>query len=436
MSEDNTPQPRRWYQALGPGIITACVVIGPGSILTSSQVGASEKYSMGWVVLLSVVCMMFFLGMGVKIGVASGCTAGTLVTRHAGKGLALLIGIGVFFISAAFQFGNNLGVHSAFKEYFSFDYMIVIFNALSFFFLFGFKNLYHALERLMMVFVGLMLLAFAVNLFFAKPDVVAVARGFIPLNLGELGSKFFTLPVCGLAGTTFVITAAFFQSYLVNQKGIKEEDMNESLIDSRVGAAIMALITLMIVTTAAAQLKASPGTVSDVARGLEPLFGGIGKPLFCLGLFCAAYSSFLVNSMIGGFILSDCLGLGSKPEDKWPKYLTAAVLLTGMFVALAVIELGINPVPAVVAAQAVTVIASPLIAGVVLWLANRKDIMKQHSNGTVANVFGGIGFVLILAIAWFLVSVVIPKKIDDYKKSKNLPSIEEKSNDADGKAGK
>ena len=25
---------RRWYQRIGPGLITACVVIGPGSIMT------------------------------------------------------------------------------------------------------------------------------------------------------------------------------------------------------------------------------------------------------------------------------------------------------------------------------------------------------------------------------------------------------------------
>ena len=40
------PARRQWYQAIGPGLITACVVIGPGSILTSSKVGATFGFRM------------------------------------------------------------------------------------------------------------------------------------------------------------------------------------------------------------------------------------------------------------------------------------------------------------------------------------------------------------------------------------------------------
>ena len=42
-------------------------------------------------------------------------------------------------------------VHAAFAVYVDFPYVIVIFNALAILFLFGFRNLYRAVERLMMV---------------------------------------------------------------------------------------------------------------------------------------------------------------------------------------------------------------------------------------------------------------------------------------------
>ena len=164
---------RRWYQRIGPGLITACVVIGPGSILTSSKVGAANGFQMLWVVVLAVVFMMVYTTLGAKLGVVAAESAGTLVTRRAGRWLAVLIGVGVFFISAAFQFGNNLGVLSAFKEYeeyltkipyFQLDYLLVLFNVLSISFLFVFRNLYRVVERLMMVLVGLMLVSFAINL--------------------------------------------------------------------------------------------------------------------------------------------------------------------------------------------------------------------------------------------------------------------------------
>jgi Mn2+/Fe2+ NRAMP family transporter len=162
----------------------------------------------------------------------------------------------------------------------------------------------------------------------------------------------------------------------------------------------MAGITLMIMGTAAAALKGVKlEGAADVAMQLEPLFGSWGKALFCLGLFSAAYSSFIINSMIGGFVLSDGLGLGCDPGDKWPRYMTAAVLLIGMGVAMYVIKTGIKPMTAIVMAQAVTVIVAPLLAAVLLWLCNRKDIMGEDRNGLLINTLGGVGFMLLLIMA-------------------------------------
>jgi len=470
MHDDNL-QSRRWYQALGPGLITACVVIGPGSILTSSKVGASQGYGMSWVVVAAVVFMMTFTMMASRLGVVVKESPGKILTDSAGRWLAVLIGLSVFFIASAFQFGNNLGVHTAFNAYIKFDWIVVIFNAAAIAFLFLFRNLYKALEKLMMGFVGLMLFAFTANLFFAQQNLLKWAAGFIPQNeprliielalwvclivIACLGRKHFwgsnenasgwknafvfillailllvrigqldfsdtgqtrvDITVLGLVGTTFVIAAAYFQIYLVRQKGIKREDLPASLVDSRVGACLMALITLMIMGTAASVLRGKVlADAGEVAMQLEPLFGSLGKGLFCLGLFSAAYSSFLINSMIGGFVLSDGLGLGSDPDEKWTRYMTTVVLLTGMGVALYVINTGTKPVAAIVMAQAVTVIAAPLMAGVLLWLCNRKELMGEDRNSPLMNALGGVGFVLLLAMAWYTATAKVWPKISGW----------------------
>jgi manganese transport protein len=395
MADKNAPATRRWYRALGPGLITACVVIGPGSILTSSKVGAEHGYAMSWIVLASAVFMLTFIQMAARLGVVAKESPGQLLAARAGRWLAVLIGVSIFFVASAFQFGNNLGVHSAFEAYFEFDNIVIIFNAVAIAFLFFFQNLYRALEKLMIGFVGLMLLAFAANLLFAKPNPTEWAQGLVPNGIGSLD-----ISVLGLVGTTFAIAAAYFQIYLIRQKGIRREDLPASLIDSRLGVLLMAAITLMIMGTAAAALKGVQlGGAADVAVQLKPLFGSWGKALFCLGLFSAAYSSFIINSMVGGFVLSDGLGLGSGPEDKWPRYLTAAVLIIGMGVAMFVIKTGTKPLAAIVMAQAVTVIVAPLLAAVLLWLCNREDIMGKDRNGPLINALGGVGFVLLLVMA-------------------------------------
>ena len=408
--------PRSWYHRIGPGLITACVVIGPGSILTSSKVGATHGFQMSWVVVIAVFFMMVYMTLGAKLGAVATVSAGTLVTQRVGRWLAALIGAGVFFISAAFQFGNNLGVLSAFKEYehylraipgFQLDYVAILINVLSISFLFAFRNLYRVVERLMMALVGLMVLSFAINLCFARPSLSDFLLGFIP-PIGDLfqaksgNETILNISLLGLIGTTFVITAAYFQSFLVRQKGWGRTELRDGLIDVRIGSVIMASITIMLMSTAAVELRGQElKSVGEVAAGLKPAFGVLGHTLFCLGLFAAAYSSFLVNSMIGGFILADGLGLGSKPTDLWPRLMTVMVLLTGMVVALLVNRAGLNPVPAIVAAQAVTVIAAPLVAGALWWLTNRPDIMGVDRNGTMTNVFALVGFVLLLAMAWY-----------------------------------
>lgn len=407
-----------WYTRIGPGLITACVVIGPGSIMTSSSVGAKEGYGMLWVVIVSVVFMMVYMTLGAKLGAVAKEAPCDLIRSRAGKPLAYALGLIVFFISAAFQSGNNIGVAAAFEAFVDdSDWLIAVlviaFNALAISFLFIFKNLYQTIEKLMMGFVALMLISFAVNLFRLGPSLTGMAKGFIP-SPGDID-----ITVLGLIGTTFVITAAFYQAYLVRQKGWDVDDVKSGLVDARVGSVIMALITIMLMSTAAAGLYREGETVQlsnpvAVADALKPTFGESGRIIFCLGLFSAAYSSFLINSMIGGFMAADGLGLGSNPRDLGPRVLTTLVLLTGMSVALAVIVLDFDRTPTIIAAQAVTVVGSPLVAGVLLWLTSRRDVMGDRTNGTGTMVLAGVGLVLLLGMAANTAFISIPKKVNDY----------------------
>ncbi len=458
-TKNDAQGPARWLRSIGPGLVTACVVIGPGSILTSSKVGATHGFAMVWVVIVAVLFMLVYMTLGARLGVVTGESAGDLVARTAGRPLAVLIGCGVFFISTAYQAGNNVGVYSAFESYVRewavpaegeaaatsvglladaveqgqaeseqflkriLAGLLVAFNVFGIAFLFAFKNLYRALERLMSVFVGVMLLAFAVNLLFAFANRTPVEAG-VAAESGPILS----LSLLGLVGTTFVVSAAYYQSYLVRFRGWGEKELKNGLIDARVGSLLMALITLMIMSNAAVVFYGKISgdelrNVGDIAAQLESAFGPKGRALFCLGLFSAAYSSFLVNSMIGGFILADGLGLGNKPSDLWPRLMTVAVLLTGMGVALYVIKSEHQPVAAIVAAQALTVLAAPLMAGALWWLTSKRELMGEHVNGPGTHILAGLGFVLLLAMAYRIATVNIPEKLEQLRSAPAVTSV-------------
>lgn len=405
----------RWYRRIGPGLITACVVIGPGSILTSSKVGAKYGFGMSWIIVIAVAFMMTYTMLGARLGVTATQSPAMLISQRAGRWLAILLGMSIFFISSAFQFGNNLGVAAAFEELASefpvlaqlqVTWVVLFFNMLSISFLFAFRNLYRALERLMMGFVGIMLVCFAVNLLIARPAVDELLIGLVPpiqraFQHSTAAGPTWDISLVGLVGTTFVISAAYFQAYLVRQKGWGPDQLQSGMVDARIGSIVMALITIMLISTAATELRGKDLTsVQSVAAALRPAFGAAGHVLFCVGLFAAAYSSFLINSMIGGFILADGLGLGDQPDRLVPRVLTVCVLLAGMCIALGIIAADWNRVPAIVAGQAVTVLAAPLVAGVLLWLTNRRDIMGEVRNGWLLNSLGFAGFVMLLVMAW------------------------------------
>jgi manganese transport protein len=412
---------------IGPGLITACVVIGPGSIVTSSKIGAVNGFSMLWVVVVSVLFMMVFTVLGARLGTVAASGPCDLIRQKSGRALAVLVGLSVFFISAAFQSGNNIGVAAAFEEFVASKRLVaclvVGFNAVAISFLFAFKNLYRVVERLMMVFVGVMLVSFAVNLFALRPDPVEMAKGLIP-TVAEID-----LTLLGLVGTTLVISAAFYQAYLVRQKGWTVAQLRNGLLDARIGSVIMALITIMLMSTAAAGFfgnRNAPELSSPVAvaEALKATFGSGAKLIFCFGLFSAAYSSFIVNSMIGGFILSDGLGLGCKATDIWPRIMTTVALLTGMIIALASMLWNFDRQPTLIAAQAVTVIGSPLVAGVLLWLTSRKDIMGEHVNGRFTNALAGAGVLLLVAMACYTAFVKLPKEVQDYRDKYTAAEVE------------
>jgi Mn2+/Fe2+ NRAMP family transporter len=211
-------------------------------------------------------------------------------------------------------------------------------------------------------------------------------------------------PVTALFATTFSIAGAFYQAYLVRKKGWTSAHLRRGLVDSTVGISVLGLITLMVMITAAAVLHdnpqvSEPRSVADVARQLEPFFGPAAQILFCVGIFAGAFSSFLVNAMIGGTLLSDGLGLGGDIDRFWPKVFTIAVLMIGMLVAVAVQVSNQPPVNLIIFAQAVTVLGLPALALALLFLALQKDYVAQLRIPLILKIVAGLSLILVSFLA-------------------------------------
>lgn len=428
-----TDPPRKaWWRSIGPGLITACVVFGPGSLLVSSNVGARYGYDLLWLLVLTGIFMGTYVTLAARIGVVGGASPCTLVAARLGRPAAFILGLNLCLICATFQFGNNLAFVLAAKALVpgireslpAQTCVLVAINALIIVFLFSAREIYRVVERIMKVMVALILACFLFNLGVAiarlDPSLSEMLRGLLPglpedLTValpsredGEIVNPM--VLVAGLVGTTFSVGGAFFQGNLVRERGWTIRDYRNGFGDAIAGVSVLACVSLVIILTTATVIRGREASdIGVLAESLAPLLGPTAYTVFCIGLLAVASNPFLINAMIGGTILADGAGLPARLSDPWPRFLTVLVLLLGMGVAIAALHTGERPVDLVIFGQALTVLGNPLMAVTLLWLANRRDVLGEYRNRLVHNVFGALGLGAVVVLAVYVLKLLMMK---------------------------
>ena len=402
-----------WLRSIGPALITACVVFGPGSLLISANIGASYGYQLLWLLILTGILMGTYMTTAARIGVVGGATPCTLIAQRLGRPAAAVIGINLCLICGTFQFSNNLAIAAAAEMLvpkLDAHWILLGFNGLIIIFLFAAKQLYRFLERTMKIMVGLMLLCFVINVILARPSLSGIVSGFIPswpegISLGvprkiDGGIQDPMILIASLLGTTFSVAAAFYQGNLVREKGWTIKDYSRGIGDSITGVCFLTGVSAIIMITAAKVIPGQPAeNIGVLAESLRPLLRSVAHVFFCVGLFAVAMNPFLINAMIGGSILADGIGKPPKLSDPWSRRFTVLVMLAGMVVAMLALRTSLKPVKLIIFGQALTVIGNPLMAVTILWLANRKDIMGDRRNTVILNILGGLGLLVVVLMA-------------------------------------
>jgi len=427
MSEQHEPlrtgQRSSWWRSIGPALITACVVFGPGSLLISSNVGAKYGYELLWMLILTGILMGTYMTTAARIGVVGGVTPCTLVAQRLGRPAAAVVSINLCLICTTFQFANNLAVVAAAKALVPKVppiIILVVLNGLIITFLFMAKHVYQLLEKVMKVMVAVILLSFVINLILAAPSLIAVLKGLIP---GIPEGLSFGLPhkaegkiedplllIASLLGTTFSIAAAFYQGNLVREKGWTMKDYGRGIGDSVAGVAVITSVSAIVMITTATVIPGKQAeNIGVLAQALQPLLGSTAYVIFCVGLFAVAMNPFLINAIIGGSILADGLGKPARLSDRFSRIFTVVVLLVGMVVAILALRTGQTPINLIIFGSALTVIGNPLMAATILWLANHKAIMGRHRNNLIQNILGGIGFLVVVFMAVRVLILVVLK---------------------------
>lgn len=381
--------------SLGPGIITAALVFGPSKMTITSKLGAQYGYGLLWVVAVAIFFMTVFTTLSARIGVATNVSLLTTIRQKWGNIAAIAVGLGVFCVCASFQAGNSIGVGIAIAEMSGTSPLIWIIGLN----LFGigllfFRKFYKVLEKLMIFLVALMLFAFVTTLFFAKPNVIGIAGGFVPnIPSGSLGL------VIAFTASCFSIVGAFYQSYLVQERIKLNPEIKETNRNSIIGIIILGVMSAIVLICAAAVLNKQNiqvTTASDMAKALEPLFGSYAATLFLIGLFGASFSSLVGNATVGGTLLGDAFGYGSQLNSKVVRSFIALVMIIGALIA---IKFGKLPLELIVFAQSVTIFLVPFIGIAMYAISNDEKIMGKYKNSLSVKIIGFLGLLILMCLA-------------------------------------
>jgi manganese transport protein len=386
----------RWLKSLGPGLITAALVFGPSKLTITSKLGAMYGYSLLWVVIVAIFFMVIFVSMSTRIGVATNQSLLASVKQKWGKPASVAIGIGVFLVATSFQAGNSIGVGIAAGEMFHTSPVpwILFFTGVGISLLF-FRSFYSVLEGVMILLILTKLFSFFTTLFWARPDVAEVVKGFTVPSIPD-GSQGL---IIAFVASCFSIVGALYQSYLIQERIRINPALRKEKNDSVTGIILLGFMCSIVIICAAAVLHPkgiAVNSATDMAKALEPIFGSNASTIFLIGLFGAAFSSLIGNASVGGTLLGDALGLGSNFSSKPVRYLVATVMIIGAGVA---IRFGKLPLELIVFAQSVTILIVPFIGIAMYLVGNDKQIMGDKVNSPAVKFFGALGLLILVSLA-------------------------------------
>lgn len=380
---------------LGPGLITAALIFGPGSLTVTTKLGAGFGFKLLWVIPLVLVFMTAYTRMAARIGLQSKASLLEIIRMRYGKMAAILLGIGILGVTASFQAGNSIGAGLAFAELFGTPTVpwVIFFASIAIVFLF-FRSFYKLLERIMIGLVLLMLVSFLITLILSQPKLSLLFAGFIPSL--PTGSELLTI---ALVASSFSTVAAFYQAYLVQEKGWGMQDLSTAVAESRNGIIILGLLSGMIMVCAAAVLHTAAipvNTASDLGLALEPIFGRFATVAFMIGFFAASFSSLIGNATIGGALLADAFGQGRQLSAWKVRLFIIGVIIFGATIA---ILFGKLPLQLIIFAQALTILIAPAAAIFMLLIANDQTVMGDAVQTRRMNIIPLIGLGMLLLLA-------------------------------------
>jgi manganese transport protein len=378
---------RALWPFLGPAFIASVAYLDPGNFATDVAGGAKYGYLLLWAVLASNLMAMVVQTLSAKLGIATGRNLAEVCRdnfpRRVSVGLWLQAEVVAMATDLAEVLGAALGLSLLFGIPLGWGAVIAV--AAAFLILALQATGFRRLEAVIAVFVGVIVIAFSLELLRVTPDPGLMADHlFSPaFDSGAL------LIAVGIVGATVMPHVIYLHSALTQNRvrGKNEGELKRiqrfERIDVLIAMSIAGLVNLAMLAIFAARFFGTDAeSIEDAYHGLYADPGKWAAYLLGIALLASGLSSSSVGTLAGQIVMQGFI------RRQIPLFARRAITAAP---ALIVALIGVDPTRALVLSQVVLSFGIPFaLVPLVLFTSNRKVMGGLVNNRLTSAAAWGI----------------------------------------------
>jgi manganese transport protein len=393
----------RVWPFLGPAFIAAVAYIDPGNFATNIAGGAKFGYLLLWVVLAANLIAMLVQTQSAKLGIATGRNLAELCRERFSRRTSIGLWLQAELVAMACDVAEVVGAALGLNLLFGIPLFAagVLAGCGAFAILALQQKGFRRLEAGVTVLVGVVVAAFAFELFDANPSASEVGRHlFAP---GFAGTESLLLAT-GIIGATVMPHVIYLHSALTQRRVVGRDDAERRRIlgfervDVVIALSLAGAVNLAMMIVAAALFHSSGLTgvdsIEGAFEGFKSMVSDRAATVFGIALLASGFASSSVGTMAGQVVMQGFI------RRRIPLFLRRALTLAPALVVLAV---GVNPTDALVGSQVVLSFGIPFALVPLLIVASHREVMGSLVNPRWLTALAGALASLIIALNVFLV---------------------------------
>ncbi|HQV00586.1 MAG: Nramp family divalent metal transporter [Bacteroidia bacterium] len=313
---------RTWFAFFGPAYLVSVGYMDPGNWATDIAGGSKFGYSLLWVLLMSNLIALLLQSLSARLGIVRGLDLAQASRQMYPKAtnlfLYVLAEIAIAACDLAEVLGMAIGLQLLFDIPLIYGVCICVLDTFLLLFLLSFGM--RKLEAFIICLISIIGFAFLSQLIMAKPDLTAVAKGFIPAIPTEQALYI----AIGIIGATVMPHNLYLHSSLVQTRKFDltpasiARAIRLNFFDSAIALNLALFVNAAILILAATVFFKNGlyevAEIQDAHKLLQPMLGSTWAPtLFAIALIAAGQSSTITGTLAGQIIMEGYLQLRIQP---------------------------------------------------------------------------------------------------------------------------